>query len=89
MEKLLTLDEWARAVYETPPSKATLLRWVKQCRIYPPPEKHGRDYRVLPSARYSDPTKPVKLVREPATRSIRSPGGMKLSLVERLRLEGK
>ena len=90
MDKLLTLTEWAEKVYgDNPPSLQTLQRWARDCRIYPTPEKQGRCYYVLESARYIDPTKPIKMVREPSPRGARSHRGTNLSLVERLRLEEK
>lgn len=53
-ERLTTLDAWAAEHYAIPPSIYTLRRWVREGRIYPLPEKHGRTYYVLPSARYVD-----------------------------------
>ncbi|MCG5240859.1 excisionase [Azospirillum doebereinerae] len=80
-EKLLTLERWAEAVYgESAPSLATLRRWARECRIYPPAEKHGRTYFVSESARYLDPSKPL-----PA--SLRPEKARPLSLVERIRQE--
>ncbi|MCW8156713.1 excisionase [Stutzerimonas stutzeri] len=70
---LLTLEEWARQTYETPPTLNTLRRWAREGFIYPAPEKHGRSYFVCPSARYI----------EPSTR-FRPDGS--LTLVERLAL---
>lgn len=52
---LLTLEEWAKQTYETPPTLNTLRRWAREGFIYPPPEKHGRSYFVSPSARYVEP----------------------------------
>nr|WP_295838011.1 excisionase [uncultured Azospirillum sp.] len=53
MDKLLTLPEWAERVYgDNPPSLATLRRWARDCRIYPVPERHGRSYYLLASARF-------------------------------------
>lgn len=83
-DKLLTLEEWAEAVYGSrPPSKRTLRRWIKNSMIYPQPEKHGKFYRVLESARYSDPTKPAQQAtqHQPVRPAARG------SLVERLRQE--
>jgi hypothetical protein len=77
--KLLTLEEWAAAVYgDRPPSLVTLRRWARECRIYPVPEKHGRCYYVRADARYSDPRTPV------ATKKSAS-GGTRLRLVDRIR----
>lgn len=52
-ERLLTLENWARAEYgDAAPSITTLRRWVREERILPVPEKHGRTYYLLPHARY-------------------------------------
>lgn len=57
MAKLLTLLQWAGEHYETPPSLSTLRRWAREGRIYPAPEMHGKEYKVLPDASYIDPSK--------------------------------
>ncbi|WP_413722657.1 excisionase [Sodalis sp. RH24] len=57
MAKLLNLQEWANEVYSTPPSLSTLRRWVREGRIYPAPELHGKEYRIIPGAIYVDPKK--------------------------------
>ncbi|MCM7391712.1 excisionase [Enterobacter bugandensis] len=57
MAKLLNLQEWAAEVYTTPPSLSTLRRWTREGRIYPPPELHGKEYKVQPDAIYVDPRK--------------------------------
>jgi DNA-binding transcriptional MerR regulator len=49
---LLTLEEWAKQTYGTPPTINTLRRWAREGLIQPPPEKHGRSYYVCPTARY-------------------------------------
>ncbi len=60
MAKLLTLEEWASEVYgDHPPALKTLRKWARDCRIYPPAEKHGRTFFVPADARYHDPSKPV------------------------------
>ena len=56
--RLMTLEEWARAHYTTPPSVKTLRRWCREARIYPAPRKHGRAYFVHPDAHYIDPANP-------------------------------
>lgn len=49
----ITLEAWSRAEYgEDAPHIATLRRWVREGKILPHPEKHGRTYYVLPHARY-------------------------------------
>ncbi|ANG93232.1 excisionase [Lelliottia amnigena] len=57
MTKLLNLQEWANETYSTPPSLSTLRRWTRQGRIYPAPELHGKEYKVLPDAIYVNPSK--------------------------------
>ena len=39
----LTLPEW-NARQPRPRSHETVRRWVRECRIYPPPMKYGREY---------------------------------------------
>ena len=80
MDKLLTLEEWAKTVYgERPPAVGTLRRWARDALIYPAPQKQGRAYFVLESARYTDPTKPMPKQEPPANTSARLP------LVQRIR----
>lgn len=63
-ERLLTLEAWSRAEYgEAAPAIATLRRWVRENRILPLPEKHGRTYYVLPNARYVKNPKGNRLLR--------------------------
>lgn len=83
MTKLLTLEEWAKRNYEQPvPSQQTLWRWARNGKIYPAPEKHGREYRVHEEAFYINPKSfslARKLIQE---KQIQSP------LVERI-IHGK
>jgi Excisionase-like protein. len=79
MAKLLNLQQWADEVYSTPPSLSTLRRWVRQGRIYPAPELHGKEYKVQPDAIYVDPIK--KNLRIKAKHSKLPSGG---TLLERL-----
>lgn len=55
--KYLSLATWAAEYYENPPSLVTLRRWARNGNIYPPPELHGREYRVDPEAFYIKPNK--------------------------------
>ncbi|HCL5922584.1 TPA: excisionase [Citrobacter amalonaticus] len=57
MAKLLNLQEWADLTYSKPPSLSTLRRWVRNGRIFPAPELHGKEYKVQPDAIYVDPRK--------------------------------
>jgi len=71
---LLTLEEWARQTYETPPTMNTLRRWAREGLIQPPPEKHGRSYFVCPTARYVESRASLRPDRS-------------LSLVERIAID--
>ncbi|UCZ75373.1 excisionase [Dickeya zeae] len=56
MTKLLTLEEWREKKYsDKPPTIQTLQRWARAGKIYPAPEKHGREYRVTEDAIYINP----------------------------------
>jgi predicted site-specific integrase-resolvase len=79
MPKLLNLQEWASEVYSTPPSLSTLRRWVREGRIYPAPELHGKEYRLLPDAIYVD-IKKKKFQRMTTKKRTRSTG----TLLEKL-----
>lgn len=52
--KLLTLEEWAKRRYESPPSSKTLRRWVRDAKIVPVPKKEGRSYVVSEDAEFVD-----------------------------------
>ena len=57
--RLITLAAWLKATYgDAGPCIHTGRRWARECRIYPPAEKHGREYYVHPAARYIDPAHP-------------------------------
>ena len=43
----LTLQEW-NARQRRPRSLETVRRWVRECRIFPPPVKDGREYLNRP-----------------------------------------
>lgn len=79
MAKLLTLLQWADANYEKPPSLSTLRRWTREGRIYPAPELHGKEYKVIPEACYVDPSK-KKLKPKPKNFDVPRNG----TLLERL-----
>ncbi|NIG76745.1 excisionase [Klebsiella sp. Ap-873] len=57
MSKFVTLTAWAEMYYENPPAVVTLRRWARDGNIYPPPQLHGREYRVDPEAFYIKPNK--------------------------------
>lgn len=53
MSKLITLRDWAKAMYgDSAPKLPTLRTWAKSGKILPAPEKHGREFFVVPDARY-------------------------------------
>lgn len=52
MSKKVTLQTWADANFAKLPHKNTLRAWARDCKIFPIPEKVGRDWLVEPSARY-------------------------------------
>ncbi|WP_395452930.1 excisionase [Azospirillum melinis] len=84
MDKLLTLEEWAKANYASPPSQGTLWRWAREARIYPAPEKQGRAYYVRPDARYIDPSKPLPRPPAPAAGRAQRRSPTSIQLVERI-----
>lgn len=56
MAKLITLTEWCEQHYKDKlPTIQTLQRWARAGKIYPAPEKHGREYRVREDAVYINP----------------------------------
>jgi len=65
MAKLMNLQEWATETYTHPPSLSTLRRWVREGRIYPSPELHGKEYKLTPDSVYVDPRKKM-MKRKPA-----------------------
>lgn len=52
--KKISLKEWNDSL-NRPKSMRTIYRWVEDGKIYPPPEKIGRDYEVDMNASYIDP----------------------------------
>lgn len=78
----VTLTTWATACYaDKPPTVGTLRRWARNGNIYPPPELHGREYRVEPDAFYIKPNKcSMKLEQHHPNGRI----GKKSPLLERL-----
>lgn len=65
MAKLMNLQEWAAQTYTHPPSLSTLRRWVREGRIYPSPEIHGKEYKLIPESVYVDPRKKM-MKRKPS-----------------------
>lgn len=86
--ELLTLKEWAQRIYgPAAPSMGTLRRWVREARITPLPEKHGRTYFVEPDARYVDYQALKAEAKRRAREGRRPPSGGRL--LERLTHGGK
>ena len=52
MTKRVTIESWIALNYADPPSVLTVRRWIREGRIHPLPEKHGRTYYLSPTARY-------------------------------------
>lgn len=52
MAKKVTLRTWAEQRFEKVPCSNTLRAWARDMKIYPFPEKVGREYLVLPDAIY-------------------------------------
>lgn len=50
--KKITLAEWAAAQFAKVPHVNTLRKWAREKQIKPVPELVGREYLVLPHARY-------------------------------------
>lgn len=80
MSKLLNLLEWASETYSKPPSLSTLRRWVREGKIYPAPELHGKEYKLHPGSVYVNPRKPV---RKPNLSAVSIRGGN--TLLEKLK----
>lgn len=55
----IPLTDWAARRYDPVPSIHTLRRWAKDGKIVPVPEKHGREFRVLETARFIDTKDPA------------------------------
>lgn len=58
----ITLEAWIEQTYGGAVKIGTARRWCREGRIYPAPQKHGRQYFLAPEARYTDPHVPVRLV---------------------------
>lgn len=49
------LQTWLDQTYgRDAPTRKTAQRWCKTGKIYPSPEKHGRDWMLVPDAIYVD-----------------------------------
>lgn len=60
MSRFIPLKEWARQTYgDSAPCSNTLYAWVRDSKIYPAPEKHGRTFFVSPEAVYSPCGRPM------------------------------
>lgn len=61
--KKITLQAWAQARYDPPPSEWVLRKWVRHGEISPKPELVGKKYYVDENARRNVPGAPrVSLV---------------------------
>lgn len=50
--RYVTLQEWAETMFSKVPHSNTLLRWVHDGHIQPPPQKIARVWQVKRDARY-------------------------------------
>jgi predicted site-specific integrase-resolvase len=67
---LITLETWAQRHYaECTPHVQTLRKWVREGKIRPLPEKHGRAYYVQPDAEYTSDESLVKRLTHAATQA--------------------
>lgn len=84
--RFLTLEAWLAANYGNAVSIKTARRWVGECRIWPPPEKHGRSYYLERDARYIDPANPpadLKPTGRPYPLSVKAGFFEEVALVRR------
>ena len=49
--KLVPVAVWAASRYDPPPPNRTLAEWCRDGEIYPAPERVGKGWRVLETAR--------------------------------------
>ena len=48
--KRISLSDWNNLYFAKPKSKRSLYRYIRDGRLYPAPEKVGRDYEIEPWA---------------------------------------
>ncbi|WP_321904450.1 excisionase [Paraburkholderia tropica] len=58
----IRLDEWIAREFDPPPAVRTARQWIKDRKIYPPPQKIGRAYYVDDKAVYRDAVEKRRLV---------------------------
>ena len=61
VKRLITLDQWNAALFNSRYSRNTLRAWARNGCINPPAEKVGRDWLVEQDAQYRKPKKPVEI----------------------------
>jgi hypothetical protein len=49
--KMIPVATWAASRYDPVPSDWVLRRWCREGQIYPAPERVGKEWRVLETAR--------------------------------------
>lgn len=84
--KMIPLRQWAKDTYgDAAPSVGTLRRWARDNRLFPPAEKHGREYFVSPDTRYvandGEKSGDVRPVRQ---RAAADTGESASALIERM-----
>lgn len=52
----IRLNDWLKAQFDPAPAIRTARNWIKEGKIYPPPQKVGRAYYVEQSAIFNDGT---------------------------------
>jgi len=51
MAKMIPLDAWAALRYDPPPSAFVLRQWCRRGEIHPAPERVGKRWMILETAR--------------------------------------
>lgn len=52
----IRLNDWLKSQFEPAPAIRTARAWIKDGKIYPPPQKVGRAYYVEQNAIFNDGT---------------------------------
>lgn len=60
MAKFIPVKTWAANLYDPPPSTWVLRKWCRNGEINPLPERVGREWRVLETAKRVTSNAPVR-----------------------------